>query len=295
MKTILITGSNGFIGSALKQRLLLDNCNILEINSKADIADSSKFNYFDHKHIDHIFHLAAKTFVPDSWKKPQDFYHTNVLGTGNVVEFCRQKSASLTFISAYLYGQPDKLPISEDCQIRPNNPYAHSKYLAEQLCEFYANEFGVRTVIIRPFNVFGIGQNNKFLIPHIIGQALSEDKKIIVKDLTPKRDYVYLDDLIDALILSIASLKSFAVYNIGSGYSLSVKEIINIVQSELATNKEVVSENEVRSNEISDVVADISRSDKELGWYPKHSFHQGIKKIIIHEKRRVNAESARTY
>jgi len=146
------------------------------------------------------------------------------------------------------------LPISEDDSAQPNNPYAHSKYLAEQACEFYSKEFGVNAVIIRPFNIYGIGQSDKFLIPHIIKQAL-EDKEIKVKDLTPRRDYVYLDDLMDVLMLTMESTKKFAVYNIGSGTSFSVEEIISSVQKILGANK-------------------------ELDWSPKTTFPEGIKKVI---------------
>ena len=134
-------------------------------------------------------------------------------------------------------------------------------------------------VIIRPFNVYGMGQNEKFLIPYIIRQAL-EDKEIKVKDLTPRRDYIYLDDLIDALMLTVESTNKFAVYNIGSGISFSVEEIINSVQKIVGTNKKVVSENMVRKNEINDVVADIGRANKELGWSPKTNFYEGMKKVI---------------
>jgi len=279
MRNCLITGLSGFFGKALKQRLLSQDYKLFEMNSDCDITDFENFNCFENKHIDHVFHLAAKTFVPDSWETPQSFYQTNFVGTVNVLEFCRKKSIPMTFLSAYLYGQPHKLPISEDDAIQPNNPYAHSKYLAEQACAFYSKEFGVSAVIVRPFNIYGIGQSVKYLIPHIIKQAL-EDKEIKVKDLTPRRDYVYLDDLIEALMLTVESPKKNAVYNIGTGTSFSVEEIINSVQKIVGTNKKVVSEQIVRKNEINDVVADITRANKDLGWYPKTKLHEGIKKVV---------------
>ena len=96
-----------------------------------------------------------------------------------------------------MYGIPKKLPVSEDDDILPNNPYAHSKYLAEQLCEFYAKEFKLKITIIRPFNVYGIGQKEEFLMPLIIKQVLN-DETIKVQNINPKRDYIYLDNLINA-------------------------------------------------------------------------------------------------
>jgi nucleoside-diphosphate-sugar epimerase len=284
MNKILVTGANGFIGSALIPKLLTQEYEVLSLNSSdGDIAEDSTLKKYANYDFFRVFHLAAKTFVPDSWKDPQGFYRTNVLGTVNTLEFCRQKSIPLTFISAYLYGQPEKLPINEDDPIKPNNPYAHSKYLAEQASKFYAKEFGVKVVIIRPFNVYGIGQNDKFLIPLIIKQALEADE-IGVKDLTPKRDYIYLDDLIDALIITIGTSNTFAIYNIGSGYSISVKDVISTIQEILGTNKKIVSDHIVRKNEMNDVFADITKANKELGWYPNHAFHEGIKRIVEYEK-----------
>lgn len=281
MKKILITGSNGFLGKALKKRLLFEGHQIVEMDFPRDIIDLENFNKLDEEGIYHVFHLAGKTFIPDSWNAPQSFYQANLLGTINVLEFCRKKSVSLTFVSAYLYGQPEKLPISENDTVQPNNPYAHSKYLAEEACKFYSKEYNVRTTIIRPFNIYGIGQDEKFLIPYVIKQAL-EDNKIKVKDLAPKRDYVYLDDFIDALMASMNSVKKFAIYNIGSGISLSVKDVINYVQKILGTDKKIISKNTARKNEINNVIADVTKAGKYLKWHPKTSFYQGIKKVIEH-------------
>jgi nucleoside-diphosphate-sugar epimerase len=286
VKKVLVIGSNSFVGKALKRRLLSNDYTLFEMNSDSDITEPENFFKFKNEPLDYVFHLAAKTFVPDSWVTPTDFYHTNVLGTGNVLDFCRQESISLTYVSAYLYGQPEKLPISEDDNIQPNNPYAHSKYLAEQICEFYAKEFGLSVIVLRPFNAYGIGQSDKFLVPHVIKQALNNNE-IKVKDLNPKRDYIYIDDLIDALIMSVAFQEHFGVFNIGSGSSVSVKELIDVVQGILGTNKEVLSENNIRKNEMDNVVADISKAKRELGWSPLYSFNQGIEKIIEYEKRNI--------
>ena len=134
--------------------------------------------------------------------------------------------------------------------------------------------------IIRPFNVYGIRQSGNFLIPTIIRQAL-EEPQIIVKDLLPKRDFVYLEDLLSALLATLnVSLKGYNIYNIGSGISLSVKEVIDIIQDVTGTSKKVICEKIVRPNELMDVIADITKAKIELGWYPKYSFRAGIEDII---------------
>ena len=280
MKTVLVTGSSGFIGSALVNQLKLNGFNVLEFNSSiGDIVECDCFTEYTDVKINHIFHLASKTFVPDSWENPIDFYKTSVMGTGNILELCREQNIPLTFVSAYLYGEPEKLPISENDKIKSNNPYAHSKYLAEELCRFYSEYYDVNVTIARPFNIYGKKQKDMFLIPYIIDQVLN-DEVIKVKDLNPKRDYIYLDDLIDGLIKTLNSTKKLSIYNFGSGTELSVNEIIKIVQNVANTNKKVISEKNERKNEIMNIIADISKAGNDLSWKPKFKFEDGIKEII---------------
>jgi len=275
----LITGERGFIGSVLKKKL--EESGVEVVGTSAENIDITQVDCFKkiNKKITHVFHLAANVSVPDSWVSPVNFYQTNFLGLLNVLDFCAKHSAKLTFISSYLYGRVTQLPISEDFPTEAMNPYAHSKLLGEHLCDFYAKNFHVDIVVIRPFNIFGTGQSDKFLIPHIVNQALYADE-IKVMDLLPRRDYLYVDDLVDALVCTLNSKSSLATYNIGYGTSWSVAEIIDIVQEIAGTNKPVISSKEVRINEINDVVADIQRAKNELGWEPKISFEAGIEKLI---------------
>ena len=286
MNKILITGASGFIGRALVSKLKVQGRDVVSVDSAdGDIANQQTLAKFAPQDIAHVFHLAGKTFVPDSWDDPQSFCHTNVQGTINVLEYCRKSRTPLTYVSAYVYGHPDALPIREDSAIRPSNPYALTKRLAEQACEFYAAEHDLQVATIRPFNVYGIGQGANFLIPSIINQVLDSGAKIVVKDLQPKRDYVYLEDLLKALLATLnTNSKGYNVYNIGSGVSLSVKEVIDVVQDVAGTHKKIICENLVRTNELMDVVADISKAGNDLGWHPEYSFRAGIENIIRSEQ-----------
>lgn len=282
----MLTGSTGFIGKALKDRLIDMDFRVSELNSDLNICDASSFNRFIDADISCVFHCAGKTYVPESWQDPKQFYDTNFTGTCNVLEFCRNKSIPLIHVSSYVYGKPEKLPISEDHPVNPGDPYSHSKHLAELLCNFYARQFGVRIIILRPFDVYGIGQNDKFLIPMLIQQALS-GKNIKVQTLVPRRDYVFLDDVISAIILAWSKISEDChVYNVGSGYSLSIAEIISEIQNVLEIDLPVISEDIIRKNEINDLTADITKAGTELGWQPLHSFREGIEVIVEHEKRR---------
>lgn len=285
MSRILITGASGFIGRALASRLKALGRDVTPVDSTdGDIANRETLVKFAQQDIAHVFHLAGKTFVPDSWDDPQAFCRTNVLGTVNVLEFCRKQCSPMTYVSAYVYGHPDCLPMKEDSAIRPSNPYALTKRLAEEICEFYASAYDLPVTTIRPFNVYGIGQADFFLIPTIISQTMDAGEKIVVKDLAPRRDYVYLEDLVTALLATLDKPYGYRVYNIGSGVSLSVQEVIDAIQDIADTHKEIVCDNAARTNELMDVVADISKAGNELGWHPGFSFHAGIGKIIRSER-----------
>lgn len=277
---VLVTGASGFIGRALVAALERKGHEVVRLTSKdGEIDDPNKFKKLSNIGVLWVFHLAGRTYVPESWEDPLGFCRVNVLGVANVLEFCRTQGIPITYVSSYLYGEPESLPITENSPVRPNNPYALSKWLAEQICEFYSAVHGLPIIVIRPFNVYGVGQDELFLIPSVVRQALFGDA-ITVKDLQPRRDYVYLDDLVEALMLTMGKPDGYRVYNIGSGMSLSVREIIDVIQAVAHTNKKVVCTNVTRPNEINDVVADISRVRQDLGWYPRHSFSDGIRKII---------------
>lgn len=281
MASVLVTGATGFIGRALCCSLRGQGEHVVELSSShGDIANPATLDQIAQVH--HVFHLAGRMFVPDSWNNPIEFQKVNVLGTANILEFCRRHDARLTFVSSYLYGEPDKLPVSEACVLRPNNPYALSKHLAEQLCAFYAMHYGVSVTVIRPFNVFGYGQKPHFLIPQILKQV-KEGLTIRVKDLAPRRDYIYVADLVASLVRTLGGLRGYHVFNIGSGMSISVSEAIAVIQSVAGTKLSVVSEEEVRINEINDVYADISKARALLGWLPNVTFRQGIERVIVEE------------
>jgi nucleoside-diphosphate-sugar epimerase len=277
---ILVTGASGFVGKALVRRLQSASYDVIPLSSKeGDIADPGTLRKYSDERLSRVFHLAARTYVPDSWSDPMAFYQTNVLGTANVLELCKTVNIPVTYVSACLYGIPDRLPIAEDSPIKPNNPYALSKQLAEQLCASYHAMHGIPVTVLRPFNAYGTGQDRRFLIPTIVRQVLFEPA-IVVKDLAPRRDFVFLDDLVEALVKTVDHDKGHRVYNIGSGVSHSVGQVVEIAQSIAQTAKKVVCKDMRRSGEIDDVVADISKAQLELNWRPRHSFHDGMEKVI---------------
>lgn len=277
MSSILVTGATGFVGRRLVTALKKHSHSVQEYSSaQGDIARGE----LPAGKVEHVFHLAAKTFVPDSWKFPRRFYEVNVLGTLNVLEHCLKYGASLTFISSYVYGQPECLPISEDHPLRAVNPYGQTKLAAEDICNFYAANFQIPITVIRPFNLYGPGQGDHFLIPTLVKQALSpEISEIVVSDPAPRRDYIYIGDLID-LLVRVAEAPKPGAYNAGSGCSYSVAEIVALLNGLLPAPKPLRTRGESRPNEIPDVVADIRKARGDFGWEPRISMRDGLARML---------------
>ena len=282
MSRILVTGSAGFIGGTLVKQLQEAGHNVVEFDVKqGDISAPDTLRGFEKIGISHVFHLAGKTFVPESWKDPLSFYQVNVMGTLNVLELCRKTGAGLTFVSSYLYGEPEYLPIDENHPVKSYNPYSQSKLMADMTCQFYARQYKFPVTIIRPFNVYGPGQSSLFLIPEIIEKVMDPAIRIVeVTDLRPKRDYLYIDDLVQALISTRGKLPG--IYNLGSGTSRSVEDIIQLIIKHSGISKEIRSLETRRPNEIFDLYADIRKARLEFGWIPQTSIEAGIEQCIHH-------------
>lgn len=283
MPDVIVTGAAGFIGKALCNRLMAEGREVLALSrADGDISERRTWDSLPAAKV--VVHLAASSYVPDSWKLPAQFLAANAVGTQQALDWCSRSGACMVYSSAYVYGKPDCLPICESDPVRPNNPYSLSKYIGEQCCEFSAHYQGVDATVLRLFNVFGHGQREEFLFPTLIRQLKSS--QIQVKDLAPRRDYVYLPDVVDAFVRALDAPSGFLRINIGSGQSYSVAEIVSTLQAVAGTNLPVVSEAEPRPQEIADVRADISLADKLLGWRPSFELAAGIQDILkesIHE------------
>lgn len=278
MARVLITGARGFVGAHLIPVLEAAGHEVIGVNSAAgDVSDDATWALLPKSDV--VVHLAGKTFVPDSWKDPGSFLRSNLLGTVGALNYCRTHASRLVFLSSYLYGNPAMLPIAESAQLVATNPYALSKKLAEEACGFYAEHFGVNVTILRAFNVYGPGQPGHFLIPSIVRQ-LSHGESVRVMDLEPKRDYVYVGDLAEAIELTIERPRRFNVLNIGTGESHSVAEVIDAIQQLKRTNLPVTSAGERRPDEILDCRADISAARREIGWSPRVMLDEGLRRIL---------------
>tara|TARA_Y100001980_G_C14547882_1_gene328726 strand:- start:506 stop:1354 length:849 start_codon:yes stop_codon:yes gene_type:complete len=272
---VLITGSSGFVGSNITRKLEKLDHNIFKADrdNGIDILKINTLNAF--KQVDVCLHLAAATFVPESYFKSHKFFSLNVYGLINCLEFCRRNNAKLIFISSYVYGKPKHLPIDESHRLESTNPYSETKLIGEKICKAYNKYYGLKSIILRPSNLYGPGQDERFLVPTIFKQAKSG--KIFLKDPLPKRDYIFVDDFVDCLIRVIDDTKhSFDIFNVGYGKSFSIKEIVQRVNNLYDNNLDVFFDDEKRTSEISDNVLNISKIKKAFDWRPKIDLDQGL-------------------
>jgi len=284
--TILITGSQGFIGSHLLREFLPEN-EVIGLNIKKDFKTKNykprkknivKLNDIKES-LDGIIHLAALTDVKFCDNFPQKCIETNVLGTQKMLELTRKKDCKLIFVStSHVYGIPKNLPIKEDQPTNPTSVYAKSKRLAEILCEEYSKAYGLNVSILRFFSVYGKNSPSHLVTSRIISQL--GKKTIQLGNLSTKRDFIFIDDVIHATKIAFERSHNFNIYNIGTGKSHSILQVCNLIKK-LAKKKTPVESfsNIRRKDDAKEIVADISRI-KRLGWKPQTTLENGLKIIL---------------
>jgi len=285
-RKILVTGASGFVGRHLTEELKRHGAEVLAIdehgNNSIDVRDWRRIRDLGSRigKLDLVYHLAALMFVPYSFENPREVYDVNVLGTLNILELCRVYSVSrFIFASSYVYGPPRYLPIDEEHPLNPTSPYARSKVMGEDLCRAYNEDYGLRLTILRPFNIYGEGQSDNFLIPSILKQLRCGT--IELQDPEPRRDFLYISDAIEAYVKAGEYKGSgFDIFNIGSGVSYSVDEIVSKILEAWGQKAKVSYQHQRRKAEMMDVVADVHKAKRELGWEPKIDLVEGLRRYI---------------
>ena len=275
--SILVTGATGFIGKHLIKKI--HNYNIAVDKNGKNVDLRIRKDVLKMKRADIVIHLAAKIPAKKNYSKNIFFEH-NILGTLNILEYCVQKKIKkIIFVSSYVYGKPKNNPINEKYEIKPHNTYAKSKVLSEELCKIYAEKYKIQIIILRPFNIFGDLQKDNSLISNII-KSIKNNNNITIINKNNKRDYLFIDDLIDAIIKLIDYKCKFEIFNIGSGTSYSLENIVNLFENK--SKKKIKRKYKIsKENNIPKIQADITKIKKEIKWNPKYTLVEGIEKIIV--------------
>lgn len=282
MKTLIVTGHTGFIGKALMRHLeTVGGYKVIGLskNTGNDLGNPGCFKALPLSEA--IIHLAGAVGVPFSWEHPEETYRTNMNAALNMLAYARIKNVPIVYISSYVYGSPQYLPIDEQHPIFLQNPYSRSKWGGEFLCEAYRKDFGVKVTTLRPFNIYGPGQQGDTLIPFVL-QQIRNNGKILVRDLIPKRDFLYIDDFVNAIALIIENEREGLgeTYNLGFGASHSVQRVIDLIVKSIGKEIPVESTGERRKNEIMDCFCDYRKFAAEYMWYPRVTLEEGIRKTV---------------
>jgi len=302
----LITGGAGFLGSVLANELLRQGHQVRVLDdlsagdperldrrvlfTRGDVCDIPRL-WTLLQGVDCVYHLAARVSVSESILYPRDYNQINVGGTVSVMEAMRDAGIKRVIFSSSgaLYGEQEQQPIREDAVPHPTSPYAASKVAAEYYVSTIGALWGIETVSLRIFNVYGPGQQlppaHAPVIPQFIKQALSGGSLVIFGDGTQTRDFVYLDDVIAALVAA-ATARSVnrQVINVGSGRETSINELVREIAT-VGGHELHTLYNRQESGGVSRLVADISLAREKLGWSPRIGLREGLHRIVEEDAR----------
>lgn len=298
MEKVIITGGAGFIGSHLAENLSIQGYDVVVYDDlttgrkenlegirhtfiQGDIRDYNHL-HASLKHSDYVFHLAALTSVIQSMENMNDYISVNVQGTVNVLKAAEATGANkvLYASSAAVYGDSQDLPKREDMRLEPQSPYAITKLDGEYYCNVYQQFLGLKTVCTRFFNVFGEkqDQNSPYAaaVPIFISRALKNKRIEIYGDGTQTRDFIYVKDLVNAMIFLME--KGEGVFNLGYGKTISLGNLVDMVIKLTNSRSEIVYVPK-RPGEIKHSYASVEKLTR-LGFSPIYSLDSGLKRAL---------------
>ena len=314
---ILVTGACGFIGSHLVEKLVKENHNVRAFtfyNSRnshgwldnvdkkilkdldlisGDIRDYD-FLYQQTKKIDVIIHLAALIGIPYSYHAVKSYIDTNVTGTYNVLNSAKINNVSKTTITSTseVYGTAQKVPILENHPLSAQSPYAASKIAADQLALSFYKSYGLSLTIMRPFNTFGPRQSARAIIPTIITQLLSRKEEINLGDLSPTRDFCYIQDTVNGFIEIEKSENTIGEeINISSQQEISIHDLSSKIINLINPNAKIIyDENRKRPNnsEVDRLLGSNKKLKELTQWKQQYDLISGLKETIEWFKQKAN-------
>ena len=306
-KTILVTGADGFIGSHLVEMLVKEGAKVKALslyNSfnywgwledvaclsdievlNGDIRDPHYCKMIT-QDVDIVFHLAALIAIPYSYGAPASYVETNITGTLNIIQASLENSVQRVIhtSTSEVYGTAQYVPIDELHPLQPQSPYSASKIGADSMALSYYNSFELPVTVVRPFNTYGPRQSARAVIPTIITQIANGAKEIKLGDVSPTRDFNYVEDTCRGFILLAESEKTVGeIINIGSNFEISVKDTLALIKEIMQSDVEfLLDEQRVRpkNSEVQRLWCDNTKIKKLTGFEPKYSIKEGLTKTV---------------
>ena len=304
---VLVTGADGFIGSHLVEMLLIKGYEVTALSQYnsfnywgwlEDIKSVKKVQIITGdvrdphfcktiaKNVDAIFHLAALIAIPFSYDAPDSYLDTNAKGTLNICQAARENGniRVINTSTSEVYGTAQYVPIDENHPLQPQSPYSASKIAADAMAMSFFNAFDLPVTIARPFNTYGPRQSARAVIPSIITQIASGVKKLKLGDLTPTRDFNYVEDTCRGMIAILESENTIGeIINVGSNYEISIEETLNIIKSLMGSDLKFSSDiNRIRpeKSEVYRLFCDNSKIKTLTKFNPQVTIQDGLQKTI---------------
>ena len=309
MSKVLVTGSEGFIGSHLVEQLVRSGYQVkamVQYNSfnsrgwlddlNAEILESLEVVFADIRdpHLtknamagcEYVFNLAALVAIPYSYLAPSSYIDTNIRGTLNILQAALETGVKkvIQTSTSEVYGSAKFVPITEDHPLSAQSPYAASKIAADQLALSYHASFELPVVIVRPFNTFGPRQSTRAVIPTIITQIAQDHEELSIGNVSPTRDFSFVTDTTSGFVAALESTVGLGeVFNLGSNFEISVGETVEII-SEIIGKKVILNTEKERIRpEKSEVVrlwADNTKAKEQFAWKPEYEGREGFKEAL---------------
>lgn len=307
MSKVLVTGADGFIGSHLTELLVREGYEVKALSQynsfnnwgwledvdcldqlevlTGDVRDPYYCNYIT-KDVDVVFHLAALIAIPYSYVAPDSYVDTNIKGTLNICQAAKQNGVKRVIhtSTSEVYGTARYVPIDEEHPLQPQSPYSASKIGADAMAMSFYNAFDLPVTVARPFNTYGPRQSARAVIPTIIGQIASGMKEIKLGDVSPTRDFNYVEDTCAGFLdLARCDAAIGRTVNIASNYEISVSDTLNMIR-ELMNSDVVFLEDEQRlrpgKSEVFRLWGDNSLIRELTGFAPRHDIRSGLQRTI---------------
>lgn len=306
MKNAVVTGADGFIGSHLTQALLDEGCRVTALAQYNSFNNWGWLEGMSHPNLrvvtgdvrdpnfcrtlvqgaDTVFHLAALIAIPYSYTAPDSYIDTNVKGTLNICQACRDAGTPRLLVTSTseVYGTARYVPIDEAHPKQPQSPYSASKIGADALALSFHNAFGMNLTVVRPFNTYGPRQSARAIIPTIISQIAAGVREIKVGDLSPTRDFNYVTDTCRGFI-EIARCEQAAgqEINIATGREVTMKQTLETIASLMGADVQWVTDPErlrPAGSEVFRLLGDNTRITSLTDWRPQVTLEEGLRRTI---------------
>lgn len=309
---VLVTGGSGFIGSHLTPKLAELGHEVYSLERYVtgryvlgakrmtvfgDIRDSFTIRKLVRVvQPDAVIHLAAISPVAYSYDHPQEVFEVNTLGTINLAEACLREVPNFKHFlyagTSEEYGNQSGFPIKEDAELRPNSPYSVSKVAADKYLQYMRAAYDFPVIVLRPFNTYGREDATHFVVERTITQML-HGKTVKLGDPTPARDFLYVDDHVDAYLTCLDNPKAIGeIFNFCTGREVSIRELVELI-SKLTGFKGEIHWNTIpaRPLDIKKLVGSHDKATRVLGWRPKYTLEEGLRRTIDFWRSKLNNQS----